>query len=157
MTDESFGNEFQGDEFEPDWDLPINLSLTANGIIHALFANARQVHTGWESCIDPSLVVFELTTEDASGNVCRLVEQEFETDDGQNWHDWSVELKLGNTYVVGHWQLALEGSYADWDWCGDESAKAFEKACVLLGKRVRRGIGIEDAPMDTPPPSAHRH
>ncbi len=147
---------------EPDWDTPLQLSTTPALLIHALFGTASTVHTGWESCIDDNqLVLSELTTMDElSGNYCRLVEQEYEDDDKEEtvvWHDWAVELRLGSLLITGHWQIQLTSSPMDWEWCSREAEKAFDKACVLFGKRTRRGVGVEEPDPGTQPPEQQRH
>jgi len=93
---------------EPDWDAAIDLQLAPAAIIHALFGSAESVHTGWESCIQHDLVVFELSAiDDHSDNHCRLIEQEYVEDPSQEitWHDWIVELKLGRVYISAHWRV----------------------------------------------------
>ena len=146
---------------EPDWDTPLQLSTTPALLIHALFGTASTVHTGWESCIENQLALSELTTMDElSGNYCRLVEQEYEEDDKEEdvvWHDWAVELRLGNVLITGHWQIQLTTSPMDWEWCSGEAEKAFDKACLLFGKRTRRGLGVEEPDPGTQPPEQQRH
>ncbi|MGB0712871.1 MAG: hypothetical protein ACPGUC_04860 [Gammaproteobacteria bacterium] len=135
-------------DFEPDWDTPLELTVSPAALIHALFYTARQVHTGWESCIDAQFVTYEINAVDPhNDNHARFVEQEYVVDeDGTNWHDWTVELHLGRVFVIGHWQLPLDASPADWEWCTKEAESAFERACLFLGKRVRRGLAVEDPP-----------
>jgi hypothetical protein len=145
---------------EPDWDVPLNLRVTPNGLIHALFWTASAVHSGWSSCIESTLVIGEtLAADETTGNWCRLVEQEF-VEDGQEdmvWRDWSVELRIGDVYVIGHWQLPVSASPMEWDWQTREAEQAFEKACVLLGKRVRKGLVVEDPNPQAAPPNVRRH
>jgi hypothetical protein len=143
---------------EPDWDTPLVLALTPASISHALFASADAVHTGWDSCIDRTLVVEDITAvEERSGNHCRLVKQEYLEDDAPDvtWHDWTVEIKLGDTYIVGHWRLQDTLGPAAWEWYALEAENAFSHACVLIGKRARRGLVIEEAPDAVPPPRTH--
>lgn len=146
---------------EPDWDTPLQLATTPALLIHALFGTASTVHTGWESCVDNQLALSELTTMDAlSGNYCRLVEQEYEDDEKEEsvlWHDWAVELRLGSVLITGHWQIQLTSSPMDWEWCSREAERAFDKACVLFGKRTRRGLGVEEPDPGTQPPKQRRH
>ena len=111
--------------------------------------------------MDNQLALSELTTVDElSGNYCRLIEQEYEDDDKEEsvvWHDWAVELRLGSMLITGHWQIQLNGSPMDWEWCSREAEKAFDKACVLFGKRTRRGLGVEEPDLGTQPPKQQRH
>jgi len=143
---------------EPDWDAAIDLQLAPAAIIHALFGSAESVHTGWESCIQHDLVVFELSAiDDHSDNHCRLIEQEYVEDPSQEitWHDWIVELKLGRVYISAHWRVRLDDSPAEWDWCADQTEKAFTAAAVLVGKRVRKGLAVEDQPDGRRVPRTH--
>ncbi len=143
---------------EPDWDTPLMLALTPASVVHALFASADAVHTGWESCIDQGLVVADVTALDDRGdNHCRLVKQEYVEDEDPDvtWHDWTVEVRIGETYVVGHWRLQDTLGPAAWEWYASEAEKAFSQACVLIGKRVRRGLIIEESPEASPPSRTH--
>lgn len=143
---------------EPDWDTAISLHLSPAALIHALFWSAGSVHTGWGSCVQDDLVVFEINTiDDASDNHCRLIEQEYVEDPAEEitWHDWSVELKLGSVYISAHWRARLDDSPSEWDWCADQAEKAFAAAAVLVGKRVRRGIAVEAEPDRRPIPRTH--
>ena len=143
---------------EPDWDLPLKLQLTPAGVIHALFASADSVHTGWDSCIDHGLVATETTAiDDLTGNHCRLVKQEYVEDHepDQTWHDWVVELKLGDTYISAHWRVQHSTTPVEWEWCVSEAENAFATGCVLIGKRVRRGLVIEEPPNSLPGSRTH--
>ncbi len=145
---------------EPDWDTPLSLTLTPALLIHALFATANTVHTGWSSCVDNELVLNDLVSmDDNSGNYCRIVEQEYLEEDGDEtvWHDWAVELRLGTVLITGHWQIQTTTSPMDWEWCAKQAEDAFEKACVLLGRRVRRGVGVEEPNQDTQMARQQRH
>jgi lysozyme family protein len=145
---------------EPDWDTPLSLTLTPALLIHALFATANTVHTGWSSCVDNELVLNDLVSmDDNSGNYCRIVEQEYLEEDGDEtvWHDWAVELRLGTVLITGHWQIQTTTSPMDWEWCAKQAEDAFEKACVLLGRRVRRGVGVEESNQDTQMARQQRH
>ena len=145
---------------EPDWDTPLQITLTPGLLIHALFGTATTVHTGWSSCVDDGLAQSDLVTiDEGTGNYCRLVEQEYVEDGNDDvvWHDWTVELRLGTVLVTGHWQIQTTTSPMDWEWCARESEKAFEKACTLFGKRVRRGVGVEEPNPDSQPPKQQRH
>jgi hypothetical protein len=145
---------------DPDWDIPLTLKLTPELIVHALMQSASAVHTGWESCVDEEAAMNALVAMDDRGaNSVRLVEQEFadETDAEAGWHDWAVEVRIGKIITTGHWQLRTNAAPLDWEWHADEAEKAFERACVLIGRRVRRGLVIEEPmPRDLPPRSA-RH
>jgi hypothetical protein len=145
---------------EPDWDTPLNLSVTPALLIHALFGSATTVHTGWSSCVDDGLALADLVSVDeGTGNYCRLVEQEYMEEDNEEvlWHDWAVELRLGNVLITGHWQIQVSTSPMDWDWCAREAENAFEKACVLFGRRIRRGVGVEDPSPQSGPVKQQRH
>ncbi|MGE0384083.1 MAG: hypothetical protein AB7Q97_05085 [Gammaproteobacteria bacterium] len=134
------------DQVEPDWDSQINLALTPGAIAHALFWSADTVHTGWDSCIEHDLIMWEITAlDDNNDNYCRLVEQEYADDENaeMTWHDWTVELKLGSIHVTGHWRAQANSNFSDWDWCAAEAEKAYTSACLLVGKRVRRGLVVE--------------
>ncbi|MCB1864100.1 MAG: hypothetical protein KDG50_01610 [Chromatiales bacterium] len=148
-------------ELDPDWDALLHVSISPRGLIHALYTTAHSVHTGWESCVDPKLVLSEISTEDAlTGNLCRLVELEFVEDDdpdGTTWHDWTVELRLGEVWITAHWHAAVHGSGHEWDWCAAEAENAFARACVVIGKRVRRGAVVEETPLDVEPRVSHTH
>jgi len=146
---------------DPDWDLSLELRLAPAALIHTLFYTASSVHTGWSSCVDPPLVLVETQAVDhASGNHCRLLEQEF-VEEGQEdlvWHDWTVELVIGKVYVVGHWQLPASAPPMEWEWHSREAETAFTRACRLLGKRVGRGLVVEDPPAaEIVPPGARTH
>lgn len=145
---------------EPDWDSPLSLTLTPARLIHALFGTASVVHTGWSSCVERPLVVSDLAAmDDSTGDYCRLVEQEFAEEGKQEtvWHDWAVEIRLGDVLITGHWQLETTAPPLDWDWAAGEAERVFEKACVLFGKRVRRGILVEDPPATEPPAKSRHH
>jgi hypothetical protein len=139
-------------DLEPDWETTLTVTLTPAAIAHALFGSAPQAHTGWETCVDPELVVAELSAVDErNGNHCRLVQQEYEEDGNDaTFHDWAVELKLGDIIIVGHWRTAVGGSGAEWDWCVNEAERAFAHGCLLIGKRVLRGMVIDDMPSQPP-------
>ncbi len=145
---------------EPDWATPLRLTITPALLIHALFGTSNSVHTGWESCIDDTLVLGDLMAMDEStGNYCRMVEQEYteEEDEEAVWHDWTVELRIGTVTITGHWQIQTVTPPMDWEWCAREAEKAFEKACVLLGKRIRRGIGVDELSYGPEAPNGPTH
>ncbi len=146
---------------EPDWDTPLTFTLTPALLIHSLFASANTVHTGWTSCIDNELILNDLVSmDDNSGNYCRIVEQEYLEDGGDDetvWHDWAVELRLGTVLITGHWQIQTTTSPMDWEWCAKQAEDAFGKACVLLGRRMRRGVGVEEPDLDIQMTKQARH
>ncbi len=137
------------DDIDPDWDTQLTISLTPAVIAHVAFTSAPQVHTGWESCLDPQLIIAELNAvQDETGNHCRLVQQEYEEEGDENivWHDWTVELKLGQTFLSAHWRTSVTSSGAEWDWCVREAEAAFKSAGLLVGKRITRGMVVDDLP-----------
>ena len=142
---------------DPDWETPLPLTVTPTGITTALFGSAEEVHTAWQSCVDPELVVAETLTHDGhSRNYCRLVEQEYEEDGSDGvWHDWAVEVRIGEVHVTGHWRMQADGRGSDWEWCTREAQKAFTGACVLLGRRVLPAIVVEEPILEGPPPTRH--
>lgn len=147
------------DENEPDWDEPLSLALTPGELIHALFPTASSVHTGWSSCVENHLVTADLfAMDERSGNYTRLAEQEFEDSENRDilWHDWTVEVRIGEVVVTGHWQIQVTAAPIDWEWCTREAEGAFEKASLLVGKRIRRALAVEEA-TDSPPQAAPRH
>jgi hypothetical protein len=149
------------DVAEPDWDTPLNLRLTPALLIHALMPTASAVHTGYSTCVDDKLVVNNLVSmDDTIGNYVRLVEQEFFEDEDPEtlWHDWTLEISIGKVLTTGHWQIPSNAPPMDWEWNAREAEKAFDRACLLLGRRVRRGLVVDDPlPMEQPPTRASRH
>jgi hypothetical protein len=145
---------------EPDWETPLALTTTPSLLIHSLMGTASAVHTGWESCIDDSLVMSDLLAmDDREGNYLRLVEQEF-VEDGKPdtvWHDWSLELRIGTVLTTGHWQVEVSAHPSEWDWNARQARHAFELACVLVGRRVRRTFAVEDPVPTDPVPRTSRH
>ena len=147
------------DTGEPDWDTPLSLMLTPGLLIHALMSTASAVHTGWSSCIDDTLVLTnQVAMDDQAGHYVRLVEQEFVEDDRPDmvWHDWTLEVRIGSVLTTGHWQFPATSHPSEWDWNAREAERAFERACVLIGRRVRRGIQVEE-PILEDMPRARRH
>ena len=144
----------------PDWETPLSLTLTPALLIHSLMATASTVHTGWTSCLDETLVLSNLVAmDDQVGNYVRLAEQEF-VEDGKPeevWHDWTLEVRIGTVLTTGHWQLEVSGHPSEWDWTAREARRAFERACVLLGRRVRPAIEVEDPTPAEPVPRTSRH
>lgn len=149
------------DTQDPDWDMPLGLSLTPAMLIHSLFGQAQQVHTGHESCVNQALVVHELVAlDERNGNHVRLVEQEYTEDEGGDtvWHDWLVEVRIGAVWLAAHWQQPVSGSAVEWEWCAQQAEQAFTRACVLVGKQVRPGLVVlEQPPGPAPEPSVRRH
>ena len=128
---------------EPDWDAPIKVQLTPAAIIHALFPSADGVHTGLESCVDHALVTQETNAvDDLSGNHCRLARQEYVEDHTPDvtWHDWVVELKLGEIYIAAHWRTQQNANPADWDWCMGEAENAFAKRVYYETRNNEHGL-----------------
>jgi len=148
------------DAGEPDWETPLTLTTTPALLIHALMGTASAVHTGWSSCVDDTLVQSDLVAmDDRAGNYVRLVEQEF-VEDGKPdlvWHDWTLEVRVGAVLTTGHWQFEVTAHPSDWDWNAREARRAFERACVLLGRRVRPTLAVEDPVPTEPVPRASRH
>lgn len=149
------------DATEPNWDSPLQIQLTPALLIHALMATASAVHTGWSSCIDEKLVVSgALSIDEVAGNYVRLAEQEFYEDEDPEvvWHDWTLEIRLGNVLTTGHWQVPVTASPMEWEWYAAEAEKAFDRACLLLGRRVRKGLIVEEpTPSEQLPPRSSRH
>lgn len=144
---------------DPEWDRTLTLSVTPAGLIQALFHTAHDVHTGWSSCVDSNLASSDLLAlDERSGNFARLVEQEFadEEDPDALWHDWTVETRIGDVFITGHWQVRISVAPIDWDFCVREAEAAFEKAAALMGKRVRRVMAVEEQP-EMPPPKSQHH
>jgi len=149
------------DRNEPGWDSPLRLELTPALLIHALMATASAVHTGWSTCIEENLVVSGvISMDDAAGNYVRLVEQEFYEDEDPEvvWHDWTLEIRIGNVLTTGHWQVPVSAPPMEWEWQAREAEKAFGRACLLVGRRARRGLVVEEpAPSEQLPPRSSRH
>jgi len=142
----------------PDWDQPVTLSIVPTDLMNALFVTANSVHTGWSSCVDNALVVDETAAMDErTGNFVRLVEQELpdEEDNAVTWHDWTVEILLGDVMITGHWQIQVTAAPLDWEWCAREAETAFEKAALLVGKRVRRTLTVDRGPEPAQPAIRH--
>lgn len=146
---------------DPDWEKTLTITLTPNMLIHSLFAMAQQVHTGTESCVNPQLVVNELLAiDERTGNHARLVEQEYVDEEGDDsvWHDWTVELRIGDFWVTAHWQQPVTASPLEWEWCAQQAEQAFRQASVLFGKQVRPGlVVVDEAPLAPPTAPLQRH
>lgn len=146
---------------DPDWDSPLNLTLTPSMLIHSLFFMAQQVHTGEESCVTPDFVVNELLAlDERTGNHARLVEQEYveEGTDDTVVHDWAVEIRIDKVWITAHWQQPVTVSPLEWEWCARQAEQAFSRACVLFGKQVRSGLVVLDEQAVAPPePELRRH
>lgn len=125
------------------WEIPLTLTVTPNELIHSLFGTASDVHAHMDSCVSSENILAEVTiADDKAGNYCRLLEQEFPLEDeGKTgeWHDWTVELHIGEVYITGHWQIPIAASPMEWEWCEREASTAFTKGSVLFGRRVRPG------------------
>lgn len=150
-------NETSG---EPDWDTPLTLTTTPSLLIHALMGSASAVHTGWESCVEDSLILSNLVAmDDRVGHYVRLAEQEFveEGKPDMAWHDWTVEVRIGTVLVTGHWQFEASAHPSDWEWNAREARRAFERACVLVGRRVRPTLAVEEPIPTESVPRASRH
>jgi len=149
------------DAADPDWDSPLHIKLTPRLLIHTLMGTASAVHTGWASCVDDKLLMSNLVSmDDAAGHYVRLAEQEFYEDQDPEtvWHDWTVEVRIGNVITTGHWQIPATAQAMEWEWNAREAERAFERACVLIGRRVRRGLAVEEpAAEEQPPPRSSRH
>ncbi len=144
----------------PDWDTPLTVTITPALLIHALLGTATSVHTGWSTCIDDTLVISDLVAmDDSAGNYIRLAEQEYVEEDqaGLLWHDWTLEVQIGSIVTTGHWQLPATAQPAEWDWNAREAARAFERACLLIGRRVRRTMTVEAPTPVDPVPRPSRH
>lgn len=153
-------SEQEEDDLEPDWDTPLELRLSPGEVVHALFASADQVHTGWASCVDAALVLEDTTVTSEQGeNHCRLVKLAYVEDQepDETWNDWTVELHISEIYVVGHWRTRETAAPVDLDWCQNEAEKAFAAGCVLVGRRVRRGLVVDEAPVSARRPSRTHH
>lgn len=144
---------------DPEWDHILTLTVTPSGLAQALFATASSVHTGWSSCVESNLVASDLLATDVrTGNFARLVEQEFFEDEDPDvlWHDWAVEIRIGEVFITGHWQLQASSAPLDLEWGRREAEAAFDKATLLVGKRARHVVAIEEEP-EAPPPKSQHH
>ncbi len=145
---------------EPDWETPLILTTTPALLIHALMGTASAVHTGWSSCVDEAMVLSDLVAiDDRGGGYVRLAEQEF-VEDGKPeavWHDWTLEVRIGSVLTTGHWQFETSAHPSDWEWNAREARRAFERACVLIGRRVRPALAVEEPMPAEPVPRASRH
>lgn len=133
---------------DPSWDEPLTLSLTPAAILNTVFSSADNVHTAWQSCVEDHLIVAQTTAvAQMNANHCRLAEQEYADEEvpEETWHDWTVELQINDVYLMAHWRARVGVAQADWEWCTNEAEKAFTLGAALLGRRVRRGIMVEEA------------
>lgn len=145
---------------EPDWDTPLSLTITPAMLIHALMQTAGAVHTGWSSCIDEASVLSSLVAmDDHAGCYVRLAEQEFaeESQPEVIWHDWTLEIRIGSILTTGHWQFPVNAHPSEWEWNAREATKAFERAAVLLGRRTRPTIAVEEPTPFEMVPRSSRH
>lgn len=132
---------------DPSWESPLTLGLTPAAVLNTFFASAQSVHTAWRTCVDDTLIVGETTiVAEMNANHCRFVEMEYSDEESaeETWHDWTVELKIGEVFLLAHWRARVNGSPADWEWSANEAERAFINAAALLGRRVRRGLVIEE-------------
>ena len=145
---------------EPDWETPLTLTLTPSLLIHALMSTATAVHTGWQSCLDETLILANLVAmDDQAGNSVRLAEQEFVEDEKPElvWHDWTLEVRIGSVLTTAHWQIEATAHPSEWDWNAREARHAFSHACVLLGRRARPALAVEEPTPTEPVPRTSRH
>lgn len=148
------------DTAEPDWETPLSLTITPALLIHSLMSTASAVHTGWSSCVDDSLVLSNtVAMDDSVGNYVRLVEQEFVEEEQPEtlWRDWTLEMRIGSLLTTAHWQFPSTAHPSEWEWNAREAASAFERACVLVGRRVRRTFGVEEPVPTESVPRTSRH
>jgi hypothetical protein len=66
-------------------------------------------------------------------------------------------VRIGDVLVTGHWQIQVNAPPMEWDWCARAAESSFDKACVLVGKRTRRGIVIDEGDPQTPPQKPRTH
>ena len=70
----------------------------------------------------------------------------------------TLEISIGKVLTTGHWQIPSNAPHMEWEWNAREAEKAFGRACLLVGRRVRRGLVVDGpAPMEQPPPRSSRH
>ena len=159
ITTNAPGNSQMQTIDEPDWDHALTISVTPASLVRTLFSTASSVHTGWSSCVENSLAISDLLAiDERNGSRARLVEQEFfeDEDPDVHWHDWTVEIRIGDVFVTGHWQIQVSATPLDWEWCASQAEAAFDKATILVGKRARRVMAIEEDP-ETPPAKSQHH
>jgi hypothetical protein len=110
---------------------------------------------------DDKLVANDMVSMDgAVGNYVRLVEQDFYEDEDPEtvWHDWTLEISIGKILTTGHWQIPSNASPMEWEWTAREADKAFGRACILIGRRVRQGLVVDEpVPIEQPHPRMSRH
>ena len=142
------GDDFK-DDYDSEWETPLTLNLSVGTVIDTVFATADAAHVGRESCVDPQLMVVEVVAHDdhSDTNYCRYSEQEYHEGENANtvWHDWTVELHFNAIIITAHWRAKTNGRRSDWKRCAEEAEKAFVAASVLVGKRVRRGVVVEQS------------
>ena len=78
---------------QPDWSVPLTFSITPETIMSTVFATAEEVHCGWDTCVNPALILSETTAVDAlTSNHCRLVEQEIGVENAG--HHWTLLFEI---------------------------------------------------------------
>ena len=67
-------HEAEDASLEPDWDIPLTVTVTSASVIDTVFATAFSVHTGTESCVNAELAVVDIVApDDNGGNFSRYV------------------------------------------------------------------------------------
>lgn len=153
--------DYEDPAFDPDWETPLSVTVTPAALIDTIFATAFSVHTGTQSCVGEQDALVEIVApDDNGGNFCRYVEQEYSEDSDPEaiWHDWTVELRIGQVLVVGHWWARVGAdNHSEWEWCEEKAGQAFRDAALFVGKRVRKGLVVEDAPWSSERASRVHH
>ena len=139
---------------DPDWDSPLTLNVTPAGLAGALFSSADEVHTAWQSCVDPNLVVAESVAHDANtSNYCRLVEQGTKRTAARASGTTGASncASAKSTFpAIG----ARHGRAARISWSNDEAQKAFWRLRALR-RRVGRTVYVEEPLESGPSPTRH--
>ena len=146
---------------EPEWDAPIGLEVTPRAIIECVFWNADAVHTGYESCIESETRdrgIQSPTTTTATTTVATSNRSTWKTrpPEETTWHDWTVELKLGEVFVVAHWRVLVGGSPTLTGTGASGSRRRRSPiASVLVSKRVRKYTVVDTSSFGPRPPRTH--